>query len=55
MCRDNSATQHNHVIAGDAFGSIMILDLNKKMKVGKKEVGTGKRIMRVAIGSRDLA
>jgi hypothetical protein len=51
----DSNPSHNHVVAGDAFGSIMILDLNKKMKVARKEVGSARRISKVAIGSRDLA
>jgi hypothetical protein len=55
VCKDNSQTNHNHIVAGDAFGSIMILDLNKKMKVARREVGSGKRISKVAIGSRDFA
>ena len=43
------------MIAGDAYGSIMILDLNKKVKVARKEVGTGRRILKVAIGVRDFS
>jgi hypothetical protein len=40
-------------VTGDAYGNIMILDLNKKMRVAKKEVGTGKRIVKVAVACRD--
>lgn len=33
----------------------MILDLNKKVKVARKEVGNGRRILKVAIGIRDFS
>jgi len=56
--KDNgiSASQtHNHIATGDGFGNIMILDLNKKMRVAKKEVGTGKRILKLSVSGRDLS
>jgi hypothetical protein len=51
----HSTQSHNHVIAGDAMGNIMILDLNKKMRVAKKEIGNGRRITKIAISSRELS
>jgi hypothetical protein len=40
-------------VTGDAYGNIMILDLNKKMRLAKKEVGSGKRIIKVSVAGRD--
>lgn len=56
--RDNGASAsatHNHVVTGDAYGNIMILDLNKKMRVAKMSVGAGNRILKVEVAGRDLS
>jgi hypothetical protein len=47
----NPSINHNHLVAGDAMGNIMVLDLNKKMRVLKREVGNGKRVKMISIAS----
>lgn len=56
--RDNgpsASLNHNHVITGDAYGNIMVLDLNKKMRVAKTNVGQGNRIIKIDVAGRDLS
>lgn len=39
-------------VAGDAMGNIMMLDLSKKTRICKKELGQ-KRVLKVCLGQRD--
>lgn len=50
----SSDSSNSQVVAGDALGNLMILDLSKKMRVCKKEL-PAKRILKVALATRDEA
>jgi hypothetical protein len=38
-------------VVGDAGGNLMVLDLAKKMRVCKVEVGSGRRVQKISIVS----
>lgn len=40
----NNNNPNNIIIAGDKFGNLLLLDLNKKTQIQKKEATPGKRI-----------
>lgn len=38
---------YNYLLAGDKFGNLLLLDMNKKIQLHKKEVVKGKRIIHI--------
>lgn len=50
----SAQSSSSQVIAGDSAGNLMILDLSKKMRLCKKELGP-KRILKVTSSTRENA
>jgi hypothetical protein len=38
---------HNHLLAGDKFGNLYLLDLSKKTQIAKRDAVPGKRITQI--------